>query len=255
MNQPEFKQSEPLHHYGGERLVQALWDEELKMTSPCDFNDPLEFLASVENEEDRDWAYGFHRGSKDRFYLLCLTRKNCDSRMWAQYASNHCGLKLTLNFSQKPLSDLVNCGCVLPVDYQGNRPLLDRTVSQPTNDIEKEKHASELKRLLSTKGHEWEQEQEVRLFLPSQMVGYGNMATGKSIYGRYGLLSGHPTAFLKVPTECISKVTLGLRSSDILMDSVLKLRELKNAKWEVAKAKLPYCSFQIEEEPIIPGSQ
>lgn len=57
-------------------------------------------------------------------------------------------------------------------------------------------------------------------------------------------------AFLRIEPECITKVTLGYRSSPQLPNAVLQIKASKNAKWQVTRAILSLDSHSFDEELI-----
>ena len=54
-----------LYYYATEAALNALWDQEIKVTSPCDFNDPFEFLPATKDvtPENRAFCQAFQGAS------------------------------------------------------------------------------------------------------------------------------------------------------------------------------------------------
>ena len=239
-----------LVYYGTEDLIHALWNEEIKVTSPSDFNDPFEFLpAFPKNSEeafgiDAQYCMDLQQASDGRFYALCLSRKANDVRMWAQYGGNHTGIMLTIDFTQLPLKDLHDAKYVLNVDYdKPTRHQLDWQAVKKGTGLTLE----DTKALLSKKGSDWSHERETRVLLSSSMF---EGANNTGLHGRFGMWQNRAAAFLQVPTSCITNVTLGMRSPISLFSAVQKIRDVKAARWAISKAKYSPDTFELREDVI-----
>ena len=228
------KQGEEYYYYATEGVLGALWSNEIKISAPCDFNDPMEFLPATGKltEENRKICLAWQASSRNNIYVLCLSARKNNPRMWAQYGGNHTGIMLTVDFSKGLYSDWKKVGLLGPVDYSKRERYLLNVGDSPNVD--------DLRALLYRKGKDWEHEEEWRLVIPETAL--------KALGGHYGMLSGQVAAFLPLPDENISTVTVGHRSSATLFDSVLKIREIRNAAWRVCKAKLSDTEFTLVED-------
>jgi hypothetical protein len=259
----------PIHKYGDENLIHSLTDENLMFSKPSDLNDPFEFLPSLKwlchrNENGIQFCLGedqFFESKDENFpgeivtfsaqdwrekierdwFVTSLTTKPKDPRMWAQYAKNHTGLCLTLNLNhpdwanRNPKESIyrVTNDSPLRVDIS----VLSDTMNSHTGEL--------IKKITSTKGRSWEHEEEYRWLLrddPSSPLAPKEKR----------LIDGKLRAFIPLPPSCISKVTLGYRSSTSLQKAIIEVRKLKGANWTISKAKLSLDSFEFDEEVINP---
>ena len=221
-------------------------------SKPSDLNDPFEFLPSLNriscdpSEFGSDCKYlasPFLSATADylkqeielHWFVTSLTTADRNVRMWAQYAGNHSGIKLTFN----PASAIIlgQKDWMRPVRYCA-LTRCDVTGLQALND---QKKGELLMQVATHKGPDWEHEKEIRWFLRDD--GQQNKAS-KRIDG------GKMRAFVELHHSCIQRVTVGYWSDPSLLRSVLELRKLHNARWEVARAVLSHQSFQFDEEVI-----
>jgi hypothetical protein len=224
-----------LYYYATEAALAALWEEKIKITAPCDFNDPFEFLPSTANptQDSRAWTIAFRDTSRNNFYVLSMSERKNNVRMWAQYGANHTGLMFEFDFDVGPFNELKSMGAVHQVKYHEPK----RVLVDPAHYNDKDTIA-----ILSRKGEDWAQEAEWRLIIPDSLL--------EKIGGSYGLLNGHVSAFIPMPYESLISVTLGHRSSSMLADSVDKVRENRSATWTIHKAKLSDDEFLLVDEKI-----
>ena len=168
------------------------------------------------------------------WFITSHSEADHNVRMWAQYSSNHTGLKLSLRLSEEMKKN------VIKVDYEQSSRL---DISVLTNqNMSAAKKGELLKSLATTKGKDWEHEKELRWFFHPQIHPYPHTTFDTK------LLNGKMKAFVPLGDDCITRVTLGYRSSESLLTSLLEIRKKRKARWEVAKAKLSLHSFQFEEE-------
>ena len=249
---PQPTKTHPLFHYGGQGLLYALQDEEFVVTSPVDFDDPFEFLPRV-NPVDGNGKLGSQLGDVETvqeagvgiFYAFCLSRKPNDLRMWAQYGDNHKGLMLTVDFTaSKKTQEWLDSKWVLDVDYP---TVNDRhEVHWGSDDLVK-LPPDEIKSLFTIKGFDWRDQQETRVVVPNSYI------VRSPENGRFRILSDRLRAFVKVPQECIIKVTLGYKSSQGLLASVEKLKEVKGANWIISKVDRHPSKFEFVENIVVSG--
>ncbi len=222
------------------------------MTSPVDFDDPFEFLPRVLSD-DGNSKLGSLLGDVEtvqeagvgRFYAFCLSRKPNDIRMWAQYGDNHKGLMLTVDFTaSKKTQEWLDNKMVLDVDYP---TLNDRHEVHWGSDDRVKLPPDEIKSLFTIKGYAWRDQQETRVVVPNSYL------TQSPENGRFKILSERLRAFIKVPQECITKVTLGYKSSPGLLASVEKLKELNGANWIISKVDRHPSKFEFVENVVVSG--
>lgn len=247
---PQPTKTHPLFHYGGQSLLNALQDEEFVVTSSVDFDDPFEFLPRA-LPDDETGKLGSQVGdvelvqkaSVGKFYAFCLSRKPNDIRMWAQYGDNHKGLMLTVDFraSKKTQSWLDN-RMVLDVDYS---TLNHRHAVHWGSDDRVNLPPDEIRSLFTIKGYDWRDQQETRVVVPNSYL------TQSPENGRFKILSERLRAFIRVPQDCITKVTLGYKSSPGLLASVEKLKEVKGANWIISKVDRHPSKFEFVENVVV----
>ena len=102
----------------------------------------------------------------------------------------------------------------------------------------------EIKSLFTIKGYDWRDQLETRVVVPN---GYLIRSPEN---GCFKFLSEQLRAFIKVPQACITKVTLGYRSSPGLLASVKKLKEVKRANWIISKVDRHPSKFEFEENIV-----
>jgi Protein of unknown function (DUF2971) len=215
------------HYYAKEDAIAALWDSQIKVSSPCDMNDPMEFLPSVNRTDSVSACESFRDLSKNQVYILSMTTRNDNSRMWSQYGGNHTGIMITFDFSKGSL--ISHYDEVFPVQYhREKRPKVEKLLTPRFDEISK---------LLLRKGKDWEHEEEVRLLLANGE----KEKTGL----QFGILNGQVCCFLPFTHDSVSSVTLGYRSSQALSDSLFKVREERKAKWRIFKARLHDNEYKL----------
>lgn len=259
----------PIHKYGDENLIQSLTDENLMFSKPSDLNDPFEFLPSLKwlchrNENGIQFSLGEDQffESKDEnlpgeivtfsaqdwrekierdWFVTSLTTKSKDPRMWDQYGGKHTGLCLTFDLNHPDWASLQPKDSINRVKYdspfRADISVLINTMNSPNGEL--------IRKVTNTKGPAWSHEEEYRWLLrddPSSPLAPKEKR----------LIDGKLRAFISLPPSCISKVTLGYRSNDALLNSVIEVRQLKGANWTIAKAKLSLDSFEFDEEIIDP---
>lgn len=227
-------------------------------SKPSDLNDPFEFLPSLNGfsfnpsefgPDNQHLASPFLSATSDylkrdierHWFVTSLTTANRNVRMWAQYAANHTGIKLTFNLAEiTEQKDRMRW-----VDYSKPHRVDIRRLIQPS--LTEQDKGDLLKQVATQKGKDWNHEEEVRWFLRDG--GGGQADSAQRPYSK-GLIDGKMRAFMKLPHSCIMKVTVGYLSNPSLLRSVLELRKMHQARREVARAILSLNSFQFEEELI-----
>jgi nitrogen fixation protein FixH len=127
-----------------------------------------------------------------------------------------------------------------PVDYSKKK----RVNVSDFKHLQSEKaKGNRLKQVATQKGKDWVHEEEVRWFLRDDPA--------KPVTKR--IVRGRMRAFILLPHSCIKRVTVGYRSPQSLVRTVLELRKMHKAKWEVARATLSLNSFQFDEELVTEG--
>jgi hypothetical protein len=243
--------SKVLYHYGGQGLIDALWSEELLVTSASSFDDPFEFLVKTSANDGTDKlgsvpddAKVVQQASDDVFYALCLSRKPNDIRMWAQYGDNHRGLMLTIDLhAHQILQNFLDNELVLDVNYPENNERCDPPWGESG---EKDFSPTKIKEWFTTKGRDWEHQEETRLLVSAAAF----EDKSETRVGKIRPFQNRLRAFLNFPHQCITKITLGSRSSRELLLSVEKINRLKNANWTISKVGFHPTKFAFIEEII-----
>jgi hypothetical protein len=250
---------EVLFKYSDAGILPGIDSGEIMFSKPLDLNDPYEFLPDLsflfgDGKYQRgrrvclgslgykstkeipgciltDRAQEWIRKVSGDWFVTSLSTAENNVRMWAQYGGNHSGIKLTLRL---PLEMKQH---VCRVNYeQPSRAdiwkLLDKNLTEPEK-------GQILKTLATTKGIDWEHEKEYRWFFLKDM---------EIAMSSVKLVDGKTRAFIPLADEYIQRVTLGYRSSESLLTSLLEIRKNRNAHWEVAKVKLSLNTFQFEDE-------
>lgn len=219
-------------------------------SKPSDLNDPFEFLPSLNGLSCDPSEFGpeckhlaspilsatadyLKREIELHWFVTSLTKADRNVRMWAQYAGNHSGIKLSFNLASSVI--LGHKEWMRPVSYCAPARC-DVTGLQALPDDEK---GELLKQVATHKGPDWEHEKEIRWFLRDD---------GQKHKASKRILGGKMRAFAELPHSCIQRVTVGYWSDPSLLRSVLELRKLHNAQWDVARAVLSQRSFQFDEE-------
>jgi len=194
-----------LYYYATESVVNGLWNEELKVSSPSDFDDPFEFLPGIDTSIQFDALRNFERFSEavqaagdGNLYALCLSRKPNDVRMWAQYGGNHAGIMLTLDITKDPLNCLRKANAIQNINYEeDNERYIVRDIDgNPC--LERNLSSVDLEKLMLTKGRDWIQQEETRILITGRMIeGLGLSKLNGSSFGRLGLLNNRIAAFIK----------------------------------------------------------
>lgn len=230
-------------------MLHALNDEEFVVTSSVDFDDPFEFLPRVLPDDGTSKLGSqvadvetVQEASVGIFYALCLSQKPNDIRMWAQYGDNHKGLMLTVDFTAcQKTQEWLDGKWVLDVDYPVSNERQDvhwKPCGKPNLPSE------QIKALFTVKGYDWIEQKETRLLVPDSYL------KASSENGRFKIISDRMRALIKIPQECITKVTLGYRSSPSLLASVEKLKEVKEAKWGISIVERHASKFEFTEKKL-----
>jgi len=227
-------------------------------SKPSDLNDPFEFLPSLDGlscepaemtRNCRHLASPLLSANADylrqeielRWFVTSLTSADRNVRMWAQYAVNHTGIKLTFNFADNAIQkDMME-----RVDYSQPHRADIRRLTEPK--AKKDDKGTLLKQLATQKGRDWEHEKEVRWFLRDE--GGERDDREKQSYSK-GLVDGKMRAFMKLPHSCIKRVTVGYLCHPSLLRSILELRKMHRATWEIARSRLSLNSFQFDEDLV-----
>lgn len=226
-------------------------------SKPSDLNDPFEFLPSLNGlscdpsefkPECRHLASPILSANADywrheielHWFVTSLTTADRNVRMWAQYAGNHSGIKLTFNLAEIATQK----GKMGWVEYLNPNRVDIRQLSKLTDQVQK---GNLLKQLATRKGEDWTHEEEVRWFLRDED---GHQADKAQQSYSKGLVDGKMRAFMKLPHSCIEQVTVGYLSDPSLLRTVLELRKMHKANWKVAKAILSLSSFRFDEDSI-----
>jgi hypothetical protein len=222
-----------LYYYADEHGIEVLWNNEIKLSCPCDFNDPFEFHPAPFEAQENDNSkllecLDIHQASADQIYILCMSKRKDNLRMWAQYAQNHEGMVLCLNFDMGILKELKGRGALVSVTYDKiDRHRID--TKKPTNE--------DFRQLVTRKGSDWSEEEEMRIWMFADET--------KRIPGNYKMHERRISYFMGLPSECIKDVILGCRSSMNLYRAVMKIKEEKNAKWTISHVKFDPAKFKL----------
>lgn len=230
----------------------------IMFSKPSDLNDPFEFLPSLDGLpcdpaaltlDCRYLVSPFLSATADymrqevelHWFVTSLTSADRNVRMWAQYAVNHTGIKFTFNLAEIAIQkDMME-----RVDYSQPHRTDIRALTEP--NATKDDKGTLLKQLATQKGCDWEHEKEIRWFLRDE--GGDQVDSHKQSYSK-GLVDGKMRAFMKLPHSCIKRVTVGYLSHPSLLRSVLELRKMHRATWEIARSRLSLNSFQFDEDLV-----
>jgi len=242
-----FASQSQFYYYGSQDVMNGLWNEELKLSSPVQVNDPFEFLpCAPKSDESPDW-HEIRQLVSETWHFLSLSTYRNNIRMWAQYGAGHQGLMLTLDFNKNPLATLrKEVHALLPVDYshleRANVWGLAGQRSLPPDEI---------KKLVTSKGNDWAHEQECRLLIYEKHCYVGAAPETEEHFAQLRIYNNHVAAFLKLPHACVQKVTVGFESPPALVDALCKIRKAKNAHWKIARLRISPSKFEFEEELIL----
>lgn len=228
-------------------------------SKPSNLNDPFEFLPSLDNlsfkpDELKDFDYltsPFLSATADylrheielHWFITSFSRAEHNVRMWAQYGGDHRGICITFDLSKAPLS--LQKVMMRPVDYTKS----DRVGVSDFEKLSPEQKGERLKQVATQKGKDWKHEEEVRWFLRDD----DRDRPDKTPFEKK-VVDGKMRAFMKLPHACIKQVNVGYRSPPSLLRTVLEIRKMHQATWEVARTVLSQNSFRFDEE-LIPYSE
>jgi len=147
--------------------------------------------------------------------------------MWSHYADNHHGVRVGITM---PLG--VKNIRVLPVEYTGNRPLHDWSVSQDLAE------SDFILKVALTKSPAWIYENEIRL-----------IASPKCCKSDL-LEDGSRASFLTFETNVISRVDFGLLMEPDEEDECIELLNKDYPHVEVYKAKYHPTEYRLDYQPI-----
>lgn len=250
-----------LFKYCDEGALAGLETGTMMFTKPLDFNDPFEFLPDLTflfdgtryQKKRLQWTQNFLgyspsdapptcvlsdiaatwiRKVSGNWFVTSLSSADHNVRMWAQYGSNHTGLKLTLKLPAEARKNVIKVHYTDP-----SRVDISKLKDLPSP----EEMGNLLIALATRKGKDWEHEEEFRWFL------HGDLNIEKCFTR---LLNGKMKAFIPLGQEHIQRVTVGYRSSESLLTSLFEVRKKHQATWEVAKARLSLNTFQFEDEVL-----
>lgn len=234
------------YYYCTSDAVRILWDEEIKLSSPMLVNDPFEFLPQeLAANETHHWR-NMKGYVSNPWYFLSLSNYPNNIRMWAQYGGGHSGLMLTLDFEKGPLLKLrTEAKALIPVEYNHSERV----------DIFKKADSrvlsgEDIKKLAASKGNDWAHEEELRLLLYKKNCFSESAPQTEDHFAQLRMFNGHMAAFLRLPHECIQKVTVGIESQHALVHTLIKIRETKQASWQIAKLRISPNRFGFDEELI-----
>ena len=191
-----------LYHFTNEKYgLEDLREKHLKVARISDLNDPTEFLAAdLSNEEFRRATESMKESFSNDHGILCFSENWRSLMQWAHYADKHKGLCLgfdipshvlmKINYSEKrlPADDLLARQKILSDELEGKMDAFIDAGGPPVSrhefELRKreflEKECSRLlrehteadqegqdfmKKILTTKGMEWEYEKEYRTFV------------------------------------------------------------------------------------------
>lgn len=113
--------------YLGPAGIEGLKKKELMCSKPTDTNDPFEYLTALTTALPEEAvkhsmmrtqvAEHWQRVCAKNSFVLCLSQAEHNVRMWAQYAENHQGLMLELDFTQGALRQLSDARRLQRVHY------------------------------------------------------------------------------------------------------------------------------------------
>jgi len=205
------------YHLMSERWgLEAIRRKRLKAARFSDLNDPFELLAA--DLTDRHQRSAFRRWKdeiNERYGVLCFSANWRSSLLWSHYGDKHHGLCLGFDLPDEK---------VVRVRYQRSR----MTVS--AGSLEE----ATVMRLLSTKSHEWQYEQETRIVVqldePDPQNGHFFVDFG---------IEGKDLALREVVIGSLSSLTRRQ------LDDELENAGLPSASFEITKARLAFRSYSI----------
>lgn len=265
-----------LDHHG----LDAIYNLELKLTPPNEFNDPLEFTPRLA-KTDAEWAGAYWRFLKNgmkalpmeefkrsgfkaqldakinpefsdivskNFCVLCLSAEAGLEGQWAHYSASHTGLALELDVEAEPFCDWLS-EYFIPVKY------LEAHERQPVEwhtammRLEQNHDIGALTNILRTctseKSPEWIREKEVRLIAPIPTPGDRPVFPIKT-----KLVNGRVMYFLKITPQTIRRVILGARSTDGFIREVRKAMFNSGLRPDrLIQARINHEKFVVEIPP------
>lgn len=234
------------HYYCDPKGIPILRDEEIKLSDPMLVNDPFEFLPQGSSENGISHWRKMREYVARPWYFLSISHQPNNVRMWAQYGKEHTGLMLTLDFEKGPLLRLhEEAKALMPVDYH-----TPERVDIFGKSDKRILSGADIRKLVSSKGNDWAHEGEWRVLIYKENCFTGPTPKNEDHFAQLRDINGHMTAFLKVPHECVQKVTVGLESQTSLVEQILEIKKAKQAHWKVTRLKISPTRYEFEEELI-----
>lgn len=169
--------------------------------------------------------------------VLSLTEKPDNLLMWAHYAAEHTGYVIGFDTTQKYWNNFgdergnSHVGVLRKVDYSEHRPAPAHLA------------AVSLVEMYFTKSHEWEYEQEWRVFRNVQEADHFIELEGDL-----------PICLFNVPKDSVRQVIIGCRAPEEFQDSIIEIMKTtpEFATTEVLNAAIDDAEFKLNFGRIWP---
>lgn len=142
-----------LYHFLSEKwALEALKNQQLKVSKYEDLNDPFELLAmSLGDKISRAVMNETKAKINKKLRILCCSKRWASPLLWGHYATKHTGIALALEVPEENIQEIT---------YAKDRTSLDLHALMKTAD---EKAKLEMFKMFTTKYEQWSYEEETRI--------------------------------------------------------------------------------------------
>lgn len=191
----------------------------IKCSYPKDYNDPYELFLSVDLKGDPDTLATYREIIRElpQYPTTCFSKAPTVSPMWAHYADNHTGF--VVEFNADEIKRHLKKVTIKDVTYRESpNPEIEYFLKRSAETM-KPRHAVWLQGIVITEAYHskfpsWQYEQECRLVTSDSEIEE---------------LSGNMILF--VPTDCISKIIVGMNASKELIERSKALANKYSIEW------------------------
>ena len=217
----------------------------LQFTNSLDFNDPFDCHPSlIDFSYKSKGRYGtlvmdnarkrceeLYAGLRDRTWICALSKIHDSILMWSHYANKHQGVCIELNIAHV-MRFLAEPRCGRIIHNVGVEVQYKDIVEKPKyfdNNI------NHLEYQISTKGKQWEHEQEWRLYVIDPVRSYTKS-------GRL---------YPKLGGECFEAIYLGAKISDADKRKIIRLAKKVNQNIKIYQMGIDTDAFRLEVSEVM----
>ena len=231
----------------------------LQFTNSFYFNDPFDCHPSlIDFSSSPSGLYGpevtnmireTHKNKYDRLrertWICSLSKINDSLLMWSHYANNHKGICVELNMAHVIKYLDGRYGTI--VHNAGVEVQYKNIIEKP--DYFKNRVADYLNYQISTKGKDWEYEQEWRLYIidPSPMYMALPYKPKKGVFEDWKKTRVYPV----LGGECFEAIYLGVMMSDEEKQNVIRLAKKLNQNIKIYQMNMNPDAFKLDVSEVV----